>query len=80
MAQVGKPYDHVGIWDFITGQADDRNWREESAWFCDELALASCEKVGFPPLYIPTYRITPNSASVALTAWGFMARDMYVEN
>jgi hypothetical protein len=74
--QVGLPYDHLGIWDFITGSAADRNWREETAWFCDELALASGERAGLPQLFIPTFQVTPNSASIALSAWGFSARDV----
>jgi hypothetical protein len=75
-SQIGKPYDHIGILDFIFGSDDDRNWRDQSAWFCDEFCLWTAEQAGFTPLYIPAYRIAPNSASVALSAWGFKWNDL----
>jgi hypothetical protein len=75
-SQIGKPYDKIGIIDFITGNADDRNWRDESAWFCDELVLFGLESIGFPKLLIPDYRVTPNTAGVALTAWGFTHQEI----
>ncbi len=78
LSQVGKPYDTDGILGFIFGSNTDRNWRDESAWFCDELMLVSCEKAGCRPLYIDAFRITPNSASIALSAWGFSWKDVSV--
>lgn len=66
-SQLGKPYDKAGIINFgtgiITGDFSDRNWREESAWFCDELAVWAWEQAGVcPPLPITPNRITPGGA------------------
>lgn len=62
-SQIGKPYDFVGIWDFVTGSNQDRNWRDERAWFCDELGVWSWEKVGIcPQVPEPVYRINPGAA------------------
>lgn len=33
LAQVGKPYDKLGIAGFVVG----RDWRDLAAWFCSEL-------------------------------------------
>src|SRR4051812_6414130 len=33
-AELGKPYDTVGIVGFAAG----RDWRSDSSWFCSELA------------------------------------------
>ena len=52
LAQLGKPYDKIGIAAF----AAERNWREAAAWFCDELVGAALEAAGwFPhaPLWPP---------------------------
>jgi hypothetical protein len=55
--QIGKPYDVEGIAGFIVG----RDWRDDSAWFCSELASAGLEHCGyFPhPLAAPTNKLTP---------------------
>lgn len=37
--QIGKPYDVTSIKGFMAG----RNWRDDKAWFCSELAAAALE-------------------------------------
>lgn len=70
-SQVGKPYDSAGIWDFITGGRKDRNWRDQSAWFCDELGVWMLERAGIcPPLPAHVNRITPGAASLVCGALG----------
>ena len=55
-AQVGKPYDTRGILAFIFG----RNWRDDRAWFCSELAAAALEAAGIVRrLSSPANKITP---------------------
>ena len=62
-SQIGKPYDFIGILDFVTGSTQDRNWRDESAWFCDELGVWAEERANITPrLPDPVYRLTPGSA------------------
>ncbi len=60
--QLGKPYDFSAI----AGIAVDRNWRDETKWFCSELIVASFEHVGFPLLS------TRPSAAV----WRYTPRDL----
>jgi uncharacterized protein YycO len=60
--QIGKPYDFSAI----AGIAVDRNWRDETKWFCSELLVASFEHVGFPLLS------TRPSAAV----WRYTPRDL----
>lgn len=65
--QLHKPYDEIGIFDFATGALKDRNWRNESAWFCDELAAWSWEQenVCLPLIYpLSPNRITPGGAAL----------------
>lgn len=70
-SQVGKPYDQLGILGFLTGSLKDRNWRDESAWFCDELALWAQEKANIcPRLLTPVFRVTPGSALLIDMALG----------
>lgn len=71
LTQVGKPYDYSAI----LGIALDRDWHDESRWFCSELVCAAFEKAGYPLLSTrPSdkfYRITPRDLllSRALTYW-----------
>lgn len=60
--QIGKPYDFSAV----AGIAVDRNWRDETKWFCSELIVASFEHVGFPLLS------TRPSAAV----WRYTPRDL----
>lgn len=59
LAQIGKPYDFSAI----AGIAFDRDWRDESRFFCSELIALAFEKVGAPILSTrpssAAYRITP---------------------
>ena len=60
LAQEGKPYDELAIAAFFT----DRDWREDDAWFCDELYLRFLEVAGVcPPLYLPANRVNPTGAA-----------------
>lgn len=65
--QVGKPYDKWAILGFITG----RDWRDESAWFCDELVVR-CAEVStiMPYVYMAVWKITPGAAALAVSAIG----------
>jgi hypothetical protein len=66
-AQEGKPYDKLAIVAFFTA----RNWRDDSAWFCDELLLAATEAAGLcPPLYLPNNKFTPTGAACIWSALG----------
>ena len=70
-SQVGKPYDKQGIWNFASGSARDRNWRNQTAWFCDELAVWSWEQAEIcPELLLAPNRITPGGAALVASALG----------
>jgi hypothetical protein len=65
--QVGKPYDKLAIIAFFA----DRDWRDDEAWFCDELLLACTEKSGLcPPLYLPNNKFNPTGAACIWSALG----------
>lgn len=71
-AQLGKPYDFIGILDFLTESPLDRNWRDQTAWFCDELAVFAMEQSGYcPPLPQPVFRITPSAALLLAIGLGW---------
>lgn len=57
--QIGKPYDFSAI----TGIVTDRDWHDESKWFCSELVAVAFEKIGVPILSTrpssQPWRITP---------------------
>ena len=59
LTQDGKPYDYSAI----SGIALDRDWHDESRWFCSELIAVAFERIGFPLLSTrpsnQVYRITP---------------------
>lgn len=65
-AQLGKPYDSLGIAAFVAG----RDWRDPSRWFCSELACAALETCGYfaYPLATPSNRITPPDLLLACSA------------
>ena len=70
-SQLKKPYDKLGIWNFLSGSAKDRNWRNQAAWFCDELAVWSWEQAGIcPQLLLAPNRITPGGAALVASALG----------
>ena len=71
LSQRGKPYDKIGILDFIDGSYEDRSWRDESAWFCDELGIWAQEGAKIcPPLTTPVYKLTPGAAAMIDLALG----------
>lgn len=63
-SQLGKPYDSMAIWGFVTG----RDWREDDSWICSELQAAALEASGIVgKLFVPAYKITPNALAFALS-------------
>ena len=69
--ELEKPYDSVGIWDFATCSLKDRNWRDRSAWFCDELDIYVLELAKLvSPLMLPLYRLTPGTSALIIQASG----------
>lgn len=71
-AQLGKPYDFIGILDFLTESPLDRNWRDQRAWFCDELAVWAMEQAGYTPqIPEPVFRITPSAALLLAIGLGW---------
>jgi len=65
--QAGKKYDFSAI----AGIATNRNWRDQSRWFCSELIAASFEQVGAPLLNPETkvWRITPRDLLLSTQIW-----------
>ena len=75
-AQVGKPYDSTAIVGFVAG----RDWRDPSAWFCAELAMAAVEHAGLCSLlFLTANKITPVGAGLVLSALGFNGWDDEVD-
>ena len=71
LSQRKKPYDTLGIIDFVTGSYRDRNWRDESAWFCDELGIWAQEGANIcPQLPTDTFKLTPGEALLIDIALG----------
>lgn len=71
--QLGKPYDSRGIYTaFVRGKMDNPDWREQSAWFCDELALWVLERLMLiQPLLSPPFIDTPGyAAGICMQAYG----------
>lgn len=65
--QVSKPYDKLAILAFVIG----RNWRDDDAWFCSELAARALEVAGIlPPLFLSPNKITPGALALAVSAAG----------
>jgi len=65
--QLYKPYDKLAILAFFT----DRDWRDEEAWFCDELLLSCTEHTGLcPTLYLPANKFNPTGAACIWSARG----------
>lgn len=70
-SQLGKPYDARSIWAFVTGRNASRNWRNPSAWFCDELGIWMLEQSGrLPRLPLHINRVTPGTAYAVCGALG----------
>lgn len=65
--QEGKPYDKLSILAFVT----NRDWRDEGAWFCDELMAGATETAKLcRKLYLPINKLTPTSWALVLSALG----------
>ena len=70
-SQVGKPYDKLGVLNFVMGRIRDRNFRNTSRWFCDDLIVWALEESGIcPRLILPPPRITPGGAAIVSSALG----------
>lgn len=70
-SQIGKPYDTLGVWNFVTGKLKDRNFRDRSQWFCDDLVVWALEDCGAcPRLILPPPRVTPGGAALIACALG----------
>ena len=74
-SQLGKPFDNDALYHFLSASPGDRNWREESSWFCSELIAFCLEAAGFFPykLVAAKNRITPGDLLLMLN--GFMTPD-----
>ena len=71
--QIGKPYDKLAIIAFFIA----RNWRDQDAWFCDELLLACTEQAGLcPELYLPVNKFNPTTAAAIWSAIGAKRTNM----
>jgi hypothetical protein len=64
--QRGKPYDSMAIFSFMI----NRNWRDDDAWFCDELDLRGLELCKFfvNPLCLAANKMTPDDFLLVLSA------------
>jgi hypothetical protein len=67
--QRGKPYDSRAILDFITGSLRTRDWRDPSAWFCDELVCSGLEVSKFVQRLhlIPSNRVNPGGSFLLIS-------------
>ena len=63
--QSGKRYDYSAIFGIFL----DREWRDDTRWFCSELVAAAFEKTNTPLLNpnAETWRITPRD--LLLSMW-----------
>lgn len=74
VSQLDKPYDYIGILDFVTLSMDDRNWRDESAWFCDEYATWAQEQGGYTygrEIPVPFFKLNPSGALLYTVGLGW---------
>lgn len=55
LAQVGKPYD----WTALAGIYLHRDWQQDDAWFCSELAAATAQAGGRTLIRRRLSRVTP---------------------
>lgn len=54
--QIGKPYDYLAV----AGMPFRKDWRDDTRWFCSELAIAGFEQAGINLLNIERLnRVTP---------------------
>ena len=57
-SQVGKPYDWAGVFGCL---AHDRDWQQDDAWFCSELAAATALAGNTRLLNLNVSRIVPGA-------------------
>lgn len=66
-AQIGKPYNKLGILGIAVGQ----DWNSVNSFFCSQLAVAALIQSGIcPSLIAPTNRINPDTLAVVVSALG----------
>jgi uncharacterized protein YycO len=61
-SQIGKPYDTRGIASYFTHKRRNRDWRDESAWYCSEYHARASEVAENPFLdfsHIGIFKIDP---------------------
>jgi uncharacterized protein YycO len=63
VAQIGKPYD----WKAVVGFILHRNWADDSAWFCNELAEACLAAGGKKRFREEISRITPRESWMVIS-------------
>lgn len=80
-SQLGAPYDMAGICGFLTGSIKDRNFRNKSAWFCDELIVWALEQSKRIPqlIYTPNL-IDPGGLALILSTAGAFPIKMMLRN
>lgn len=54
---VGKPYDYIAA--AMLGLPFPRDWKDDSRWYCSELASASLLYAGMPIISPDTWGVTP---------------------
>lgn len=65
--QKDKPYD----WQAILAFAVERDWRDDSKWFCSELQCAALEYAGIiPKIDTPVNKVTPGTLATILSVIG----------
>ena len=72
-SQLGEPFDSSAMHAVFSGGffAVDRDWRDQSAWFCSELKSWCLEEAGFFPyqLLISKNRVTPPDLLLMVNPW-----------
>lgn len=58
VSQLGKPYDWSGVFSFLF---PERDWQDDSKWFCSELVFASLAQAGVLLLNGNPHKITPGN-------------------
>ena len=66
--QIGKPFDNGALYNFLSSDPGDRNWREQDKWFCSELVIWACEVAGVFPWSLAALknRISPADSLLIL--------------
>ena len=76
ITQIGKPYDYTAIFNFVV---QNRNWRNDNAWYCSELVEGCCEHENYPLLRIADDdTVTPRDLTLSLLGYP-ITNDNYEE-